>query len=253
MTFALETHVGTEPLSRVPDLSAEVICWSRMQSEAGQGLSEIITRKESERLAGDGTFFWGVGNAPALLANVYAKLRRPVPVVFSIMKSRPKLVDSAPERTVVWRKYIDAEGVERDLPAQALITSRGDSASGPKKYHYALMCRSDIPLALTSGQGFDPKAYRNAGGTGAPVGASQVTALLQRIRPDLQTDQYEINLKATLTGSYWVRLTDPLQLTEQQQASINNLRGCTSNEWLAFVRGIRGKSTAMSSNEGLLF
>lgn len=252
MTFAFDTHAGTAPFARVPEAADELICWSRMQSEAGQGLNAIIARKECERLAGHRTFFWGVGNAPALLANVLARLHRPVPVVFSIMKSRPKLVDISPRRTVVWRKYIDAEGVERDLPAQALITSRGDSASGAKKVHYALECRSDVPLTLKRGQSFDPTAYRNAGGTKAPVGASQVTALLQRVRPDHLADQYEVNLEATLTGSYWVRLTQPLELTEQQRTFIEDLQGCTPDQWLELVRTIRGGSSARPPEPGTL-
>lgn len=252
MTFALDTQAGTAPFGRVPDAAAEVICWSRMQSEAGQGLASIITRKECERLAGEGTFFWGVGNAPALLANVLARLRRPVPVVFSIMKSRPKHVDVAPGRTVVWRRYIDAEGVERDLPAHALITSRGDSASGAKKVHYALVCRSDVPLILKRGQTFDPTAYRNAGGTGAPVGASQVTALLQRVRPDHPSDHYEVNLEASLTGSYWVRLTQPRELTEQQRISIEGLQNCTSEQWRELVSSIRGSNSDREAEPGSL-
>jgi hypothetical protein len=36
----------------------DIICWTRMQSEAGQGLNEIVARKEVERFSGN-SFFWG--------------------------------------------------------------------------------------------------------------------------------------------------------------------------------------------------
>jgi hypothetical protein len=159
----------------------EYLCWSRMQAEAGQSLEIIVARKEHERRAGNGVFFWGVGNAPPAVGSVLARARLPVRAIFSIMKSRPKLIDAAPTRIVVWRGYIDEEGVERSLPSHALIVSRADSASGPKKLHYALMCYSPEPLVLKRGmESFDPSMFRNAGGTGAPVGNSQVTALLRR-------------------------------------------------------------------------
>jgi hypothetical protein len=93
--------------------SDEYVCWSRMQAEAGQPLETIVARKELERQAGDGVFLWGVGNAPAAVTSLLAKARLPVRAIFSIMKSRPKSIDLAPRRVVIWRRYIDANGVER--------------------------------------------------------------------------------------------------------------------------------------------
>lgn len=213
MILTMETAphgtVSTQPRGAALE---EYVCWSRMQAEAGQALEAIIERKELERRAGGGSFLWGVGNAPAVVASVLSRANIPVRAVFSVMKSRPKLVDIAPSRTVVWRRYVDAHGVDRPLPPHALVTSRGDSAGGVKRVHYALMCRSDAPLELQRGETFDPSAFRNAGGTGAPVGASQVTALLKRVEEDHDTADYEANLTAWLADSYWVRLTDPVEL-----------------------------------------
>ena len=104
----------------------EYICWSRMQAEAGQGLAAIVARKECEREAGNGHFFWGVGNAPAVMISALARLKCPVGAVFSIMKGKPKTEDISPRRTLVWRKYLDVTGVERELPPNALITSRAE-------------------------------------------------------------------------------------------------------------------------------
>jgi hypothetical protein len=106
-----------------------------MQTEAGQTLESIVHRKEIERQVGNGHFLWGVGNPPAQIARVLARAKVPVRAVFSIMKSPPKSVDVAPSRTVAWRRYIDAEGVERPLPPHTLLTSRGNTATGEKRVH----------------------------------------------------------------------------------------------------------------------
>jgi hypothetical protein len=211
-----------------------------MQAEAGQSLDVIVTRKERERRIGGGTFLWGVGNAPSVIASVLARAQLPVRAIFSIMKSRPKSVDVAPARTVAWRRYIDADGIERMLPAHSLVTSRADSASGPKKAHYALMCCSHDPLSLRMGvESFDPSAFRNAGGKGARVGYSQVTALLKRVGRDSSTSDYEVNLSAWLADSYWVRLTDPVELTPDKLSLLEKLGEADDTEWTELVTAIR--------------
>jgi hypothetical protein len=225
--------IGYPSRLRKFESTEEFVCWSRMQAEAGQQLDAIISRKERERRAGGGLFCWGVGNAPALVTSALARLGYPVMAVFSIMKSKPKPMDVAPASIVAWRKYLDANGVERPLPPHVLVTSRG-----PKGKHFALMCWSDTPLTIERGIPFDPKAYRNAGGTGAPVASSQVTALLKKTAPPSPEASYEANIRAWLTGSYWVRLTDSIELSPAAFAEI--AAGPPSSEdWIAFVNRVR--------------
>ncbi|MBP1843898.1 hypothetical protein J2046_002156 [Rhizobium petrolearium] len=220
--------------------AADFVCWSRMQAEAGQELNSILARKENERRAGDGLFFWGVGNAPSTSIGALARMKKDVPVVFSIMKSRPKVADSSPSSLLVWRRFVDLYGVERPLPPHALITSRGDSDSGTRKTkHYALMCWSQDELQIKRGIPFDHNAYRNAGPNGAPVGASQVTALLTQATKPSGEAQYEANLEATLAGSYWIRLVDPVRLTKKRAAIYADTSCNTSSEWLDMVRELR--------------
>lgn len=229
----------------VPE-EAGYVCWSRMQAEAGQLLDAIIARKERERRAGDGLFLWGVGNAPSIAVRPLALLKKPVLVIFSAMKTKPKLVDLAPKRIIVWRRYIDENGIERPLPANALVTSRGDNAAGAKSRHYALMCLSETPLVLERGVPFDHLAYRNAGGAGAPVGASQVTALLRQVAEPASTSPYEANVVAWLTNGYWVRLSDPRELGAKAIAELNGFDGDT-DQWLDLVERLRGHKGSRSS------
>jgi len=210
-----------------------------MQAEAGQQLEAIIARKELERRAGNGSFFWGVGNPPASVGNLLARSRTPVRAIFSVMKSRPKTADVSPTSTVVWSGYIDSEGNEQPLPPHALVISRRDSARGAKRRHYALMCRSDSSLVLRRGEPFDPAAFRNVGGSGAPVGASQVTALLRRVEGGNPNPHYEVNLAAWLTDSYWVRLIEPVELDLAKRELVARLSSCTTESWCAAVREIR--------------
>lgn len=228
------------PVGRSAPSHDEYICWSRMQAEAGQGLQSIVARKERERAIGDGLFFWGVGNAPAVLTNVLARAALPVRAIFSIMKSRPKAVDVAPSRIVAWRRYTDEYGIERALPGHTLVTSRADSASGPKRTHYALMCRSSSSLELQKqANSFDPSDFRNAGGTGAPVGNSQVTALLKRVSNENRPSDYMVNFEAQLTGGYWVRLTDPVLIDAKKSRLVDLLPKASAREWMEILCQIR--------------
>ena len=220
-----------------------------MQAEAGQQLEAILARKELERRTGEGLFLWGVGNAPTVIANVLARAKVPVRIILSIMKSRPKMADVAPSRTVAWRRFVDAQGVDRPLPPHALVTSRGDSASGAKRAHYALMCRSEEPLVIRRGQPFYPVAFRNAGGTGAPVGSSQVTALLRRVAEDSGVSDYEANISAWLAEGYWVRLKDPVELDASKLAQLTAAAEFDVADWREMVAWIRSGPSAADGSE----
>lgn len=232
-------------------MQTELLCWTKMQAEAGQAIEAIISRKECERAAGNGLFMWGVGNAPAVPIKALARLNLQIPVLFSLMKSKPKVGDRFPEVTLVWRRYIDHHGVERDLPENVLITSRG-AAGGSKRRHYALMCFSQHPLHLTRGIGFDHRAYHNASGTGAPIAPSQVTALVKRVNSPEPTAEYEVNLQAHLIGSLWVRLSDPMVLDADQIQKVSCYNGTTTRAWLQFVSEIRGRRVAADTQHQYL-
>jgi hypothetical protein len=248
---AIRSHEADRPPTA--DDLGDYVCWSRMQAEAGQGLQAIVARKEVERRVGNGLFMWGVGNAPAVAANALARIGARIPVVFSVMKSRPKTADANPSATVAWRRYFDLSGLERPLPANVIVTSRRDSAKGPKRAHFALMCMSSAPLVIERGTSFDVSAYRNAGGSGAPVGASQVTALLRRSAEDLGRSDYEVNLRAWLTGSYWVKLSDPVEVEaslSERLAAISDVAG--DAEWLRIASDIRGVAPPRLAGAGKL-
>jgi hypothetical protein len=217
----------------------EIVCWSRMQAEAGQSLQDIVVRKEIERRTGDGLFCWGVGNAPGQTAAKIAASGMKPGVVFSVMKGRPRELDARPAAVVVWRGYIGADGIERPLPDHCLVTSRSAATHLGQGRHYALMCRSEQELVLGDYGPFDPEDYRNVGGTGARVGASQVTALLRRVSSNGE-GSYRINVRARLDLDMWVKLTDPVLLTRTRLEALRDLPGDMAGEaWRCFVAWLK--------------
>jgi len=234
-----------------------LVCWTRMQTEAGQDIRSIIARKELERRAGEGLFFWGVGNAPSRFVKAFVARGEDVDVVFSQMKSRPKARDVAPEGVLAWRTYFDNDDVERPLPPHVLVTSRLEIGSGTKGVHYALMCRSDDELRLDDLGTFDPSAYRNIGDEGGPVGNSQVTALVVRTRAESPVSDYRINLRARLTGSYWVRLARPCIVGEEALTAIISAsaraEAIDGGDWIGMVSEIRFIAPSAIEEQPFLF
>jgi hypothetical protein len=72
-SLALGEDVAAElqPAGKVAAMEAYV--WSKAGPEAGQPISVILARKEAERQAGSGVFFWG--HSTSLGSDVYEALR----------------------------------------------------------------------------------------------------------------------------------------------------------------------------------
>jgi hypothetical protein len=219
-----------------------LVCWSRMQAEAGQSLDAIIRRKDLEREANGGLFLWGVGNAPSRLAAVFAMMGQPVSAVFSVMKSKPKQIDAEAKDLLLWRAYYDAAGTPRRLPAASVVTSRAGTSTGHKRAHYALMCRSNAPLRIDRGGArFDPLAFRNVGERGGPVGASQVTALLRQVAPQREDAAYEIGMSADLVEGYWVRLCDPVLIGPTEKSELDDVSSSSASDWAQLATRLKNR------------
>lgn len=186
----------------------DAFCWTRFGTEAGETIEEILHRKEQERQNNDGVFFWGIGNsvAPGLVA-LLERCDRPE-VLFSPIKGRPRTVDRTPAARFVWRGGQALDGDRFELPASARVTS-GGPIGGPERAHYALVCASSRPLSIKPGtEDLDFLALRNLV-SGAPLGASQVTAVVQMLPEQPLSDmRYGIAMRAELAPPYFVRLTE---------------------------------------------
>lgn len=229
-----------------------------MQAQAGQDLRTIVARKEIERRAGEGLFLWGIGNAPARQIGYLARMAMHVDVVFSVMKTKPKLADRYPRELWVWRGYVDIYGNTQPLPRHVLVMSGNRGKVSPHRVHYALVCEKDGPLTLKCIRPFDLTAYRNVGGTGAPVAASQVTALLRRVAGEKLDGSYNIDMRARLAENYWVKLADPRRLDDRQQQLADRWMGMVTtfsvDTWMDLTTRLReGPSVDAHFNEPRLF
>lgn len=177
-----------------------------MQAEAGQSLATIIQRKEAERSAGNGLFWWGIGQSLGLAVCNAAKLAGDtLPVLWSEMLSKPQAIDAFPSGIRRWMAYEDSAGRINGLPAHVTVTSRVSK----RNHHYALVCWSDTPISLGDLGAFNPAACRTVKSSKVPAD-SQVTALLYG-DPFQGHDagSYRIAFRAILVEPWAVKLVHP--------------------------------------------
>ena len=73
--------------------------WTKIQAEAGEPIQNILRRKELERRAGNGLFWWGIGESKGAAIGELIQTDPSPAVLFSIMRSAaaPPEVESSPE------------------------------------------------------------------------------------------------------------------------------------------------------------
>lgn len=191
-------------------LLPKVFCWTRFGTEAGETIDRILERKEWERRANSGVFYWGVGNSVAPgLAELLRRTACPE-VLFSPIKSRPRAVDVYPQAVVRWLGGVTLDGERITLPSSARITS---GLSGAPRY--ALVCASEQPLRIADHGSLGLSTLRNLV-SGNAVGASQVTAVVERLVDSHDGHEYKVAFRAHLVAPYFIRLMDRV-ITEEEE------------------------------------
>jgi hypothetical protein len=215
--------------SQVPSM----FCWSRFGYEAGQSIEHIIERKEQERLANGGLFLWGIGNAlgPSMF-ELISKTEKPE-VIFSPIKSAPRVKDRAPISLAVWTSAKTFQGVFFELPKRSLVTSRYDST---KKTHYALVCFSPSRLKLSIGNDAISAGSLVNLRTSRPVGSSQVTAIVQHDAKRRSGPVYDISMRVGLIFPYLIQLGDPVLLPRTKRTT----------DWSVLVKSVWQKERLSS-------
>jgi hypothetical protein len=190
-------------------------CWTRMGTEGGELLSEIVERKERERTATGGTFLWGIGNSVATSIRRLVEVDRRPEVLFSLTRTRPRKVDASPDRRVVWTSAVTPDGQLYRMPRGTRVM--GGVIDGRRlPARFALVCESDQPLELRDLGSVDFQLLRNLV-SGRPLGASQVTAVVSRVG-SLDGEggrRYQVAMRAALVEPYVVRLTEPIVVDDR--------------------------------------
>lgn len=204
-------------------------CWTRFGTEAAQPIDQILARKEEERIANEGLFLWGIGNA--IGPSVKELIRRCAnpEVLFSPIKSPPRRKDVEPAAVVAWTSGETLTGDFFRLPEHSLVTSRHDPNS-PRAVHYALVCfRSEPLMPARSDEQITLSGLRNLL-TGRPIGSSQVTAVVESDGTEPQSDRaYEVAIRAELTFPYFVQL--------RERMALPRANGC-EQDWATIVRRV---------------
>jgi len=230
---------------------ADSFCWTKMQAEAGQELPTIIHRKELERTAGGGRFYWGIGNSVGARLGELSSQTADPQLLFSVMATSPKRLDTEPSSVLLWREYTTVIGAREPVPEHAIILSRGHTSTGKRKErHYALVCRSDEPLAIRRIGVLDLGHFRNLGSSGRGVGSSQVTAVIEhQRRGEGSGKMYEVSMRASLAYPYCLNLCNPVEVRPELLAELGAFSAATPEraEWLAFVRRFRRAADAGGS------
>src|SRR5258708_7434646 len=113
----------------------DYFCWTRFGTEAGQRIDHILARKERERVANGGLFIWGIGNAVGPSIGELTRRTTNPEVLFSPIKSEPKLLDVSPPAVVAWTAGEGLDGTPFLVPEHSIVTSRFDPIS-PRHFHY---------------------------------------------------------------------------------------------------------------------
>jgi hypothetical protein len=223
------------------DATPASFVWTKIQADAGETIRRILNRKELERQAGSGTFWWGIGESKAAAISLLAKSEPRPEVLFSLMLSPPHARDSTPSGVLIWQAYQGFQGI-RPLPPHVVVTSREHARNGrPKQRHYALVCEAHTSILRNDKALLDAALLRNTGEKGKPVGSSQVTAVVE-IAPLIgRSAHYEVTARAVLVGPYAVTLASPRKLSLAEQYLLSDVAnaGKTSADWLAVAKRVR--------------
>jgi len=229
----------------MPIAIPELFCWTKVGSLSGEGLAALVCRKELERRAGGGVFYWGVGHAVGPAVAELAVDGRDPAVVFSRMRAATPERPEEPAPLTLWRAYRDRYGHQGALPGHVVVTSRAPAGGAvPLRSHYALICRSEQALS-TVDQGTLRLHELVNYATSRPLRYSNVTTLVKRRTAGAAPDgpEYSVLAVASLLQPYFVELLDPIVLPADSSRALAEAASRLDVEgWKAFAQGLRGQN-----------
>ena len=120
-------------------------CWQRIGPYSEQTPNLVLYRKNLERLAGDGVYWWGHGiggiceSIDPHLIKAVKQTEHPPKVLFSPMK---RDADQPAQGRRIFFEAVTKDGSRYELPPHVIMTRN----SGDKPSYFALICSSEEPL-----------------------------------------------------------------------------------------------------------
>ena len=206
----------------------DAFVWSKMGTEAGEPLEDIMHRKEIERQANGGKFVWGIGNSPGnSIVNFMQDTKKPVAIFTETRPNNKTRSIDEEESERVWRDKL--------LPRYSFVTSHPE-----RKEHYALLCECDEDLRtqchgeLHTGEFVhyvtcNPKLPPNS------------TNMMKK-GEGLSCKPYPIRFVASLYGEGWVTLTDYADISPETIKEVKRSADDGDIEkWKALINKIKGE------------
>jgi len=215
-------------------------CLTKVGRYSGQEAPQILRRKELERQAGKGIFWWGVGESkcPAI---AHLRHREVAPKVLFVWQRQHAKQPSAG----LWLFETYEKGPRKgfSIPDHVLMARSGNK----KGSYYALVCRSTKPLTETVNVDLDLARYlnlKNDGHTGNKPGLNQNTLVLtENSNPLTDSDLYTLAFEAELVEPFCVKLGGKRELSSEEARKLDDVTnpGRTLDDWAHSLRSLRGR------------
>ena len=214
--------------------------WSEIGFDAGETPEHVVIRKEAERLAGSGEFWWGLDAPLGITVEVHAEQNGgSLPALFS--KSRSSKMQQRQQVRIwdTWRSLLHPKQHGR-LPDHVVVTS--GHVRGRRQTRYALTCHSDAKLALGD-IGFCNLAECHSLKSAGRVNALRGAQALRKGEPltsrhgHASESVYSIAFKATVVGHSYVMLENFRVLTQAELQSLLHFKA--GDDWLSLAKMLR--------------
>ena len=205
--------------------------------------NNIVTRKEAERAAGSGEFWWGL-SAPlgADVEDLALQNGGTLPSLFSA--SNAPLSHS--RHIYIWREWQSVLHARQHgtVPSHVIVTSgyNSDAKKDTRKLaHYALVCHTDVKLALGS-LGYCDLTQCRTTKNQKPIKYIIGARLLEKHLPLISgrgtsPTVRSIAFTANLITHCYVKLKNPRELTPTELTRLRNYQ--PGDDWLALVKQLR--------------
>lgn len=217
--------------------------WGEVNFDAGESPEHLVVRKEAERIAGGGEFWWGVDAPLGITVEVKAERNgSTLPALFSRSRKIDKQQSSQVRVWDTWRSLLHPRHHGR-IPGHILVTSGHDL--GKRQTRYALTCHSDVKLTLGA-IGFCDLAQCRSVKDGGRVARLRGAHLLVKHKPLVSRhgpsseSVHSIAFKAILVGHGFVLLENFRVLTRAELNSI--LQYKTGDDWSSLVKKLRPRA-----------
>ena len=228
--------------------------WTRMNTDGGELLANILHRKNLERESGEdefeNTFWWGVGESKASAIwdwLVTEGNNRPV-VCFSKALGKAQRRDESPESCLLWTTYrvFDAEtgryGAEKNVPDHIIVKS------GKRESYYAIVCLAPRKLETSCTvelYGSHMRNLNNGKEVGRTLAQSPQTTCVVEYNERKENvpagGPYLLHMLAQSIHPYFVKMGEPKPLSDRELHLLDGLgrKGVTVEEYGEVAHQIR--------------